>query len=238
MIKKLHWGLNDMSKTRSEHPISDQHLSNKSLSASQIKILHLLKQQGNLTVSKIAPQLNMTSMGARQHIETLETQGYIEHLFSNEGRGRPKKYWQITDKGQTQFPDGHANLIANLLGHMQQQLGNQAVDDLIVCRESEMLRDYLRALSPLSDLADKLKKLVELRTEEGYMASVEKTSTGWRLIENHCPICSAAKQCQQFCRSEKSIFETVLQAKIERSEYILEGDRRCCYLVSDTFTRN
>jgi len=210
--------------------------ADKSLSSSQVKILHLLKQQGNITANQIAPQINMTSMGARQHLESLKAHGYIKHLFNHEGRGRPKKYWQITDKGQTQFPDGHSNLIANLLGHMKQQLGEQAVDDLIICREAEMLQSYQQALSPLPTLEAKLEKLVELRTNEGYMASFEKNQenqTGWLFIENHCPICSAATQCQQFCRSEKMIFETVLQAKVERSEYILDGDRRCCYAISE-----
>ncbi len=202
------------------------------LSTSQVKILHLLKQQGDITATQISTQMQMTSMGARQHLESLETQGFVKHLFTSEGRGRPKKYWCITDKGQTQFPDGHSSLIVNLLGHLQQQIGNKAVNDLIICREKEMLKTYQDALSPLSDLESKLQKLAEIRTQEGYMATIEQTDNGWLLIENHCPICSAAKQCQQFCRSEQSIFEMVLNTQVQRTEYILEGDRRCCYKIS------
>jgi len=212
---------------------------NKSISSSQTKILHILKLQGNITANDIAPQVNMTSMGARQHLESLEQQGYVKHLFNHAGRGRPKKLWQITDKGQTLFPDAHSSLLVNLLGHMKQQLGDEALDNLIICRETEMLKDYHQALSPLATLEEKLLKLAEIRTKEGYMASYEKYSndssgdqTGWLFIENHCPICSAAKQCQQFCRSEKSIFETVLQTSVKRVEYILEGNRRCCYEVA------
>jgi len=212
---------------------------NKSISSSQTKILHLLKLQENTTANDIAPQVNMTSMGARQHLESLEKQGYVKHLFNHSGRGRPKKLWQITDKGQTLFPDTHSSLLVNLLGHMKQQLGDEALDNLIICREIEMLKDYQQALSPLATLEEKLQKLAEIRSNEGYMASYEKCQkensndqTSWLFIENHCPICSAATQCQQFCRSEKSIFETVLQTKVKRVEYILEGNRRCCYKVA------
>ncbi len=202
------------------------------LAANQVKILHLIKTQGDITATHIAEQMAMTSMGARQHLESLEIQGYIEHLFIKAERGRPKKYWQITAKGQTQFPDGHAHLIADLLVHMKNQLGSQAVDELIICREKDMLQIYQAALDPLPNLADKVNQLAKIRSSEGYMAHIEKTQDGWLLVENHCPICSAASQCQQFCRSEKTIFETVLQTKVERTEYILEGDRRCCYTIN------
>lgn len=202
------------------------------LADNQVKILHLIKKQGEITASQISEQMKMTSMGARQHLETLETQGYIQHQFKKSGRGRPKKYWQMTNKGQSQFPDGHAQLIANLLGHMKNQLGTEAVNQLIQCREKDMLQIYQAALKSLPTITDKLDQLVKIRSSEGYMAHIEKTNEGWLLIEDHCPICSAASQCQQFCRSEKKIFETVLQANVDRSEYILEGDRRCCYKIS------
>ena len=212
--------------------IPDLDFSDTGLADSQAKILHLIKKQGDITATQISQQIEMTSMGARQHLESLENQGYIQHLFKKEGRGRPKKYWQITNKGQSQFPDGHAYLLANLLGHMKVQLGSEAVDRLITCREKDMLQVYQSVLETSPLLEDKLNQLAKIRSSEGYMAHIEKNDDGWLLIENHCPICSAASQCQQFCRSEKRIFETVLQANVERTEYILEGDRRCCYRIT------
>jgi predicted ArsR family transcriptional regulator len=64
----------------------------------------------------------------------------------------------------------------------------------------------------------------------------EWTPTGdgaYLLIENHCPICAAASACQGFCRSELSIFRDLLApAKVERIDHILQGARRCAYLVT------
>ncbi|MNF02870.1 hypothetical protein D3C81_1951960 [compost metagenome] len=54
------------------------------------------------------------------------------------------------------------------------------------------------------------------------------------LVENHCPICSAAAVCQGFCRAELNVFTEVLQAKVERSEHILTGARRCAYQISQS----
>jgi predicted ArsR family transcriptional regulator len=54
------------------------------------------------------------------------------------------------------------------------------------------------------------------------------------LIENHCPICVAAKACQGFCRSELNLFRDVLgpEVHVEREEHILSGARRCAYRLS------
>ncbi len=67
------------------------------------------------------------------------------------------------------------------------------------------------------------------------MAEVEKVAPGeWLLIENHCPVCADAKACQGSCRSElEVVFQKLFKgwARVERSEHILRGERRCVYRV-------
>ena len=55
------------------------------------------------------------------------------------------------------------------------------------------------------------------------------------LVENHCPICVAAKACQGFCRSELALFRETLGDKVsvERHEHIVSGARRCVYKISE-----
>lgn len=205
--------------------------SNNNSHSSQSKILHLLKTQGELVASKLAPQLNITSMGVRQHLESMEKEGLVSHHFVSEGKGRPKKKWYLTKQAQSQFPDTHASLLVNLLGHMQNQLGEDAYENLIRLRENEMLTKYQEQLSKTDSLNLKLSKLAEIRSQEGYMAQVVEESGRILFVENHCPICAAAEKCQQFCRSELSIFRQVLNCEVERVEYILEGARRCAYQI-------
>jgi predicted ArsR family transcriptional regulator len=52
-------------------------------------------------------------------------------------------------------------------------------------------------------------------------------------VENHCPICAAARACQGFCRSELALFEMLLApARVVRVEHLLEGARRCAYRIT------
>ncbi len=70
------------------------------------------------------------------------------------------------------------------------------------------------------------------------MATVSKDAGGFRLIENHCPICAAARVCQGFCRSELALFREVLGpgVAVERTEHLLAGGRRCAYRVTPAGT--
>jgi predicted ArsR family transcriptional regulator len=68
-------------------------------------------------------------------------------------------------------------------------------------------------VEPCSGLEDRVRTVARLRTEEGYMAEFEAEPDGsFLLIENHCPICAAAKTCQGFCRSELELFRAAFGA--------------------------
>ena len=66
------------------------------------------------------------------------------------------------------------------------------------------------------------------------MAEVSRVDGHWVLVENHCPICSAAERCQGFCRNELELFRTILgeEVEVERVEYLLAGGERCAYSIS------
>ena len=66
------------------------------------------------------------------------------------------------------------------------------------------------------------------------MAEAMAEGGGYVLVENHCPICVAATECQGFCRAELETFQEVLGpgASVKRTEHIVQGDRRCAYRVT------
>jgi predicted ArsR family transcriptional regulator len=82
-------------------------------------------------------------------------------------------------------------------------------------------------------LAQKVARLAELRSAEGYMAEARDEDGQLLLVENHCPICVAATRCQNFCRSELAIFEAALGpgVAVERIDHIVSGARRCAYRI-------
>ncbi|MCF6318159.1 MAG: transcriptional regulator [Proteobacteria bacterium] len=197
------------------------------------KIIQILKTQGQMTAKLLAKELGLTTMGIRQHMLQLEKNGDVVFEDKKAMRGRPTRYWALTQKSNSHFPDGHQVLTVQLIESVKSVFGDKGLDTLILHREQESYRIYSDALSKNKDLFSKLKTLAKLRSEEGYMATVVKEDDFYWLLENHCSICAAASQCLNFCRSELNLFKTILKnvATISREEHIMQGARRCAYKV-------
>jgi predicted ArsR family transcriptional regulator len=204
------------------------------LSASEDRILRFLKFRGSQTTPAIARHLKMTVPGARKHLAALLESRLVSFADAPGAVGRPKRSWRLTPLADRRFPDSHAVLTVEMIGAVRQVFGEDGLDRLIANRESATEHRYITALSRLGDMGRKVAKLAELRSEEGYMADWQALPDGtYLLIENHCPICAAARICQGFCRSELSVFRSALGplATVERAEHILAGARRCAYRI-------
>ncbi|WP_432692282.1 helix-turn-helix transcriptional regulator [Morganella morganii] len=196
------------------------------------KLLILLKKYGPMQASEAGEHLGTTGEAARQQFTKLARDGMVEAHSECRGVGRPVQRWHLTALGNKRFPDSHAELTVKILTTIRRELGEDAIGKIITARENEARRDYFDKLQGADTLEERIVRLVAIRTEEGYMAQWEKEPEGsWLIIENHCPICSAARMCQGFCRAELELFQTVLDANVERVEYLLTGSRRCVYRV-------
>ncbi|WP_408389277.1 helix-turn-helix transcriptional regulator [Paraburkholderia sediminicola] len=198
------------------------------------RILNLLKVQGPLSTASIASELGITVEAARQQIQKLLSGGLVEGRQASQTRpGRPSQSWALTDAGNARFPDTHPQLTVQLLGSIRQLFGEAGLDKLIDQRAVETRANYLAALKPVKGLKARLAKLAEIRSAEGYMAELQKDGRDWLLLENHCPICAAARTCQGFCRTELQLFAEIVgeDGSIEREEHVLAGARRCAYRI-------
>lgn len=199
-------------------------------------LLQRLKTRGPQSVKILSKQLDITTMGVRQHLNELAARGLVTTTAENhQTRGRPAHYWQLTDTGHRQFPDSHAEACVTLITHIRDQFGDEALQEIIRGNQDADLNRYQKTLEQTdSDLASQLGKLAELRSEEGFMAEVRLIPNGWLLIQNHCPIYNAAQSSQHYCHGELRLLTTLLagRATVERTDYLLDGARRCAYKVS------
>src|SRR5262245_43649169 len=164
------------------------------------RLLYALKAQGPQTAARLAARLDVTAVAVRQLLTRLEDEKLVDFEDRRETVGRPKRYWRLTDAGHARFPDNHADLTAELLASISALFGADGLDRLIAHREAAILTQYLDATASAQTLAERARRLARLRSAEGYMAEIKRESRdSLLLIENHCPICVAAKQCQGFC---------------------------------------
>ena len=200
------------------------------------RILRLIKQDGPQEAAELARQFGITDMAVRQHLYALEEQGDITHDTVARPKGRPAKIWQLTDQAQTHFPNSHAEFSTGLIASIEDVFGQQGMEKLLDVRLQTQVANYGPQIPATAPLRNKLEKLADLRTREGYMADIlkGKDKDAFLFVENNCPVCEAAQVCSGICARELDLFREVLGQDIivTRTEHIIEGARRCAYEIS------
>jgi predicted ArsR family transcriptional regulator len=201
----------------------------------QRAILEHLKHHGPTEAANLADELGVTTMAVRQHLNALEEAGLVcaQDADRSRTRGRPSRQWTLTPKADTYFADAHADLSVELIANVREVFGEQGLTRLIAKRTSQQISTYRTELASASTLREKVRRLVKLRTDAGYLAEMQVAADGFLLVENHCPICRAARACTGLCRQELEVFQGALgrDVMIERTEHILAGARRCAYHI-------
>jgi predicted ArsR family transcriptional regulator len=196
----------------------------------------LLKRDGPISADSAAQKLGITAMAVRQHLYALQADGEAAHVEEARPRGRPVKLWRATEAAGSHFADSHSALAGDLIGQVRKAFGEEGLDRLLKLRNADLEKSYRAKTDKAHTLKAKLDALARIRSAEGYMAEVRRDAeTGqWLFVENHCPICAAARLCTGLCREELALFHRVLgkNIKVERLSHILAGAGRCAYRVT------
>jgi len=207
--------------------------------AGRAAVLDLLKREGPVSADSLAARLGVTAMAVRQHLAGLEADGLAGPAPAGakaRSRGRPLTLWRATAAADAHFPDSHSLLAVDLLGQMKKAFGDDGLDRLLALRTKDQERTYGAEMARAKTLKARLDALVRIREREGYMPELRRDaqSGSYLFVENHCPICSAARLCQGLCREELALFRRILgeDVHVERTDHILAGAGRCAYRVT------
>lgn len=201
--------------------------------ATRPAILDLMKRQGLECAHDMAEALGLTTMAVRLHLYELEKEGIVISRDEPRGRGRPVKIWSLTEEAARVFPDAHQGLAVELIKSVEGLFGADGLNKVIAQHGANQRATYKKKLDGAKSLGERLKRLAKARADEGYMAEAKRDGADWLFVENHCPICSAAKTCTRLCAGELAVFQDVLgkDVSVVREEHILAGARRCAYRV-------
>lgn len=200
-------------------------------------ILDMLKQAGSLDAKEMSEVLGVSAMAVRQHLYALQAEELVTFHEESRPMGRPAKMWGLTRAADSFFPNGHADLTVRLLQAMELSFGEEGLTKLLEARSAQQIADYQARVPRSDDLRERAEGLARIRTEEGYMAHIEHGENGdLLLIENHCPICIAAAECQGLCANELHVFQCVFGdgVSVERVDHIQAGASRCAYRISQS----
>jgi predicted ArsR family transcriptional regulator len=196
-------------------------------------ILTMLKTKGHLAVSDMAKQLRITEMAVRRHLNTLERDGLIDSMLVRQAMGRPTNLYSLTAHADELFPKKYHHLTLDLLGDLAEESGEELVERLFERRKDRMIGRYEEQMQG-KPLMERVKALAEIQNTNGYMSDWEATEDGSYVINEHnCPISQVANQYNHACHCELKMFESLLQADVERTECLVKGALKCSYKIQE-----
>jgi len=197
------------------------------------EILDLLRRRGQMTAAELSTTLGIGTVGVRQHIALLERDGLVHTAAVRRGVGRPSHLYALTSDAEALFPRRYDRLLIDSLEFIVEQGGRAAVDQLFARRRHKLAEQYGARLAG-KGRAEQVAELSEILTEQGYMCEWERLPAGgFALIEHNCPVDCVARDYQQACSHELTLYEDLLGVPLVREETISQGGSCCRYRIGD-----
>jgi predicted ArsR family transcriptional regulator len=191
-------------------------------------ILEYLKQHGRASLDELAQDVGLAPMSVRGHLAVLERDGLIAYEEARGRVGRPRFMYSLTERAQEEFPKSYHTLCNRILDALACSVPPNEVASKLA---DVWTKDHEARLAGKS-FEEQLKILTTIRTEEGAMASLEKTTEGYVLHQQHCPAsCVAARHPNVICTAEIGFIRRVLGTTVERVSWIHQGDATCSYRI-------
>lgn len=204
----------------------------RGMTTRQQQILELFKTHGVLVIREIAEKIGLTGMAIRKHVLQLQKKGYVEIAGKRGHAHKPAYMYRLTSASEALFPEQYGELAVELLDHLQELRGEEAVRALFYKQQARLVKECTWHLTG-KELEERIEVLTRYLDESGFMARWRKHSSGdYELEETNCPIWQVAVRFRQACQCEAAFLSQVLEAKVERRSCMTEGGRVCLYRIA------
>ena len=197
--------------------------------------LTFLLREGGSSAARLADSMSISVQAMRRHLRSLENDGLVESRVMVNGPGRPSNFWQLTDQGQNCFNngDGSEKFALDLLSAIETNFSDERVLQILKDQAVEKAICYRKKIGKGS-INSRLKKLIDLRKEEGYLYELSSSSDGlsWYLNAFYCSIRTIAEKYPVVCDQELILLREIFpDCEIERVQWRLESGHSCGFKV-------
>ncbi len=203
------------------------------------RVARLILEHGPVTASALGERVGLTPAAIRRHLDALLAEGMIEVRKARvpqtrRGRGRPAKWFAITDAGRSAFVHAYDDLATGALRFLADTAGDHAVAEFARRQIADLERRY-RPVVQDAPPQQRVRTLAEALSGDGYAAAAAKAPQpggGEQLCQHHCPVAHVAAEFPQLCEAETEAFSRLLGTPVQRLATIAHGDGICTTHVS------
>ncbi|RMI39141.1 transcriptional regulator [Actinomadura harenae] len=202
------------------------------------RVARLILEHGPITASTLGERMGLTPAAIRRHLDALVAEGMIEvrrdRRPAHRGRGRPAKWFAITDAGRNAFVHAYDDLATSALRFLAETAGERAVAEFARRQIADLERRYHPVVQGAPP-QQRVRRLAEALSADGYAAAAGKAPQpggGEQLCQHHCPVAHVAAEFPQLCEAETEAFSRLLGTPVQRLATIAHGDGICTTHVS------
>ena len=197
-------------------------------------VVEALKRSGEQTVEQLASRLEISASAIRQHLNFLMSQdlvGYVETL--PQGRGRPRRLFRLTTRGEELFPSRSGDLARPL----HSELARTNPDLVAATVEARLAEDSLSFTQEFERLSGRATTgdLVRIYDEMAFGPLLEECGDGRSLLMlAHCPLREMAALAPDLCEIELQGLHRLLPGcAVRRVRHRLCGDPECAFVIEE-----
>ncbi|MGI0078996.1 MAG: helix-turn-helix transcriptional regulator [Nitrososphaerales archaeon] len=200
------------------------------LGTTKAKILNYLLENRR-TAGELAMILGTQVSAARKHLEALHELNVVSPQFVQEGLGRPKKFYALTEEGKELFPRQYETILNSILRRLLEARGTGLADRMVKAVASDLVQQL--------DLGgDRSRKHMELLMAAlnrfGFDATLRETKTIYEITSRNCPLHKTAMAHPKLvCEDLHSemIRQSTNSSNVRLSACVMYGDHACKHVV-------
>jgi predicted ArsR family transcriptional regulator len=199
------------------------------LGETRAQIVGLLHDRA-ATVAELASATRLTEVAIRRQLRELVADQLVSgRTMRASGPGRPAVRYSLTERGERLFPDRSSDLADDVLTFLYDERGKAEMIAFLRWRLKRQQEHYAGALDGIEELDERVERLAELLSQDGFLAEAEAGADGASvaLTQTHCAIKEAAAAHPQLCAFEAALFREVLGANVTRRQTIASGAPAC-----------
>lgn len=198
--------------------------------ASDSDFLDLLRIAGPLSVIEMAQAMEVTPTAVRQRLGRIMAEGLVERSAVRAGRGRPRHYYRLTEKGLRQTGSNFADLAMALWEQFRAISDPQTQQEVLRAVAKALAGSYSNQVQGRT-AAERLRSLKELLVQRRIPATIEQEH-GQAVLKAHaCPYPKLAESDPRICEMEQMMFSELVGQQVCLTRCRRNGGLECRFEV-------
>ena len=200
------------------------------------QIIEYIQRNGSATIKDLEQLLGITTTAVRQHLNTLQNEGYIERRTVHTGVGRPHHAYGVTAKAQEIFACHCDDLALTLL---EEVFALEGVDrtNLLLSRVSNRLANKYQQSVRSELLVERVDELAGALYQRGVLTDVKAEDNDTFILHTYnCPYHELAQDHREICEMDEAMLRQVLGSDVNLTNCMMDGHQGCSFLVSPKST--